>query len=248
MSDHIAIERIPNIPYIEAGQDIGDIILAAVKSAGIELRENDIMCIASKAISIAEERVVRLTDVVASNVAQQIHEKIPRKDPRIIQVMINETAKDDASRLVVKDNYIAGWLPNGLRLTSAGVDKMGPEAVILLPEDSDQSAKIIGQKILESTGVNMGIIITDSDGREDKKGATQIAIGVYGIPPLRITESVLDDGKKNTTEETLCDMLAASAALIMGQRDTNKPAVLIRGVDYIFDPNVGIKDSLNELK
>ncbi len=248
MNSQISIEGIPNIPFVEASQDVGEIILAAIESAGIELRDNDIICIASKVISIAEERVVKLTDIVASDTAQQIHQKVPRKDARIIQFIINQTGKDDASRVVVQDNYIAGGLPNGLRLTSAGVDKMDSETVILLPENSDQSAKLIGQKILESTGVNIGIIITDSDGREDKKGATQIAIGVYGIPPLRITESLMDDGKKSMTEETLCDMLAASAALIMGQRGTNKPAVLIRGVDYIFNPNVGIKDSLNDLK
>lgn len=246
MSDHITIEAVPNIPYIEAGQDIGEIILTAVDTAGMELHENDIMCIASKAVSIAEQRDINLAGVEVSDIAKKIHKEVPRKDPRTIQVMINETGKEDASRLVIQDNYIAGWLPNGLRLTSAGVDKMGAEAVILLPADPDQSARIIGQKILESTGVNTGVIITDSDGREDKKGATQIAIGVYGVPPLRITGSVSDDGRKNMAEETQCDMLAASAGLIMGQRGTNKPVVLIRGHQYEFDEKAKITDALVE--
>ena len=246
MSDRITIETLPNIPYIESGQEIGDILLTAIKSAGIILEENDIMCVASKAVSIAERRQINLVDVEAGEIAKQIHERVPRKDVRTLQLMIDETGKPDGSRLEIQGNYIAGWLPNGLRLTSAGVDKMSAETVILLPENSDESAKRIGQRILESTGINVGIIITDSDGREDKKGATQLAIGVYGVPPLRVTESISDEGKTQVAEETLCDMVAASAALIMGQRGTNKPAVLIRGIDYEFNPNVVIQDALNE--
>jgi len=246
MSDRITIETLPNIPYIESGQEIGDILLTAIKSSGIILEENDIMCVASKAVSIAEQRQINLVDVEAGEIAKQIHERVPRKDVRTLQLMIDETGKPDGSRLEIQGNYIAGWLPNGLRLTSAGVDKMSAETVILLPENSDESAKRIGQRILESTGNNVGIIITDSDGREDKKGATQLAIGVYGVPPLRVTESVSDEGKTQVAEETLCDMVAASAALIMGQRGTNKPAVLIRGIDYEFNPNVVIQDALNE--
>ena len=246
MSDRITVETLPNIPYIESGQEIGDILLTAIKSAGIILEENDIICVASKAVSIAEQRQINLVDVDAGEIAKQIHERVPRKDVRTLQLMIDETGKPDGSRLEIQGNYIAGWLPNGLRLTSAGVDKMSAETVILLPENSDESAKRIGQRILETTGINVVIIITDSDGREDKKGATQLAIGVYGVPPLRVTESISDEGKTQVAEETLCDMVAASAALIMGQRGTNKPAVLIRGIDYEFNPNVVIQDALNE--
>lgn len=246
MSDRITVETIPNIPHIEADQDIGGIILNAVEAAGVELQENDIMCVASKAVSIAERRNVNLADVKVSEIAKQLHERIPRKDPRTIQLMLDETGQADGSRLAIQGDFVAGWLPNGLRLTSAGVDKMGPEEVILLPKNSDESAKNIGQRILESTGINVGIVITDSDGREDKKGATQLAIGVYGVPPLRVTESISDAGETQAAEETLCDMVAAAAALIMGQRGTNKPVVLLRGVDYTFDSTASIKDALNQ--
>lgn len=246
MSDRITIETLPNIPYIESGQEISDVLLTAIEAAGIQLEENDIMCVASKAVSIAEKRQVNLEDVDVSEVATSIHEQVPRKDPRTIQLMIDQTGAPDGSRLEIQGNYIAGWLPNGLRLTSAGVDKMSAETVILLPENSDESAKRIGQRILETTGINVGIIITDSDGREDKKGATQVAIGVYGVPPLRVTESVSGDGVAQRAEETLGDMIAASAALIMGQRGTNKPAVLIRGHQYEFDEEAKIADALVE--
>jgi coenzyme F420-0:L-glutamate ligase / coenzyme F420-1:gamma-L-glutamate ligase len=244
MSEKIQLEAIPNVPYINQGDSVGEIILNAAHSAGTLFNEKDIICVASKAISVAEGRSKSLSDVEISDVARQIHEKIPRKDPRAVQVIIDETGAADGSRVDLGDNYIAGWLPNGLRLTSSGVDKNGPEEVMLLPEDPDVSARLIGQKILEATGVNVGVIITDSDGRIDKRGATQVAIGVYGVPPLRVTE-VEDDGKTKNTEETACDMLAASAALIMGQRGTNRPVVLVRGYKYDFDENASIRDALN---
>jgi len=240
MTDRVSIETIPNVPFVEAGHDIGDILVNALLEASIVLEENDVICIASKAISMAEGRVVLLNEVEMSKAAQEIHSKVPRKDPRTIQLMINETGDPEGSRIVLTGNHLAGWLPNGLRLTSAGVDKIDAESVILLPKDPDASAKAIGNKILSATNVNVGIVITDSDGREDKKGSTQLAIGVYGVPPLRKTTTAIA-----TSEETLCDMLAASAALIMGQRGTNKPAVLIRGVDYTFDPNAKITEALN---
>lgn len=239
MTDRVQIESVPGIPTIVGGDNIASIIFAAAKKSGQVFHDNDILCVASKAVSIAEGRVISLTDVEVSEVAEEIHRKVPRKDPRTIQVIINETGASDGSRLELGDNYIGGWLPNGLMLTSAGVDKNGPEEVILIPKNPDISAQNIGRTILESSGVNVAVIITDSDGRMDKKGATQIAIGIYGVPPLRIIE--------NTSEETLCDMLAASAALVMGQRDTNKPAVIIRGIDYKFDTQANINKALNNL-
>lgn len=241
----ITIEEIPGIPRIMSGDNIGEIILNSVQRSDTKLKDQDIICVASKAVSIAEHRDIKLSDIKASKAAEAIHNKVPRKDPRIIQLMIDQTGQQDGSRLIVQDNYIAGWLPNGLRLTSAGVDKLDSESAILLPNDPDQSARLIGQQIFESTGLNIGIIITDSDGREDKKGATQLAIGVYGVPPLRITESIKEDGTKQIIDETLCDMLAASAALIMGQRNKNRPAVLISGIDYSFDIDASIKDALH---
>jgi F420-0:gamma-glutamyl ligase len=80
------------------------------------------------------------------------------------------------------------------------------------------------------------VIITGSDGRVDKLGATQIAVGVHGIPPLR---------RGGEAEETLCDMIAAAAGIVMGQRDAGCPAALVRGVDYSFDADARITDALH---
>lgn len=244
MSDRISIESIPNISYINGGQDVSRVILDAAEATGIAFQEHDILCVASKAISTAEDRLISLADIEVSDVAREIHQKIPRKDPRIIQKIIDETGALDGSRLDLDDDYIAGWLPNGMRLTSSGVDKHGVEGVMLLPKNPDASARAIGERILEATGMNLGVIITDSDGRIEKRGSTQLAIGLYGVPAIRVSQ-IEQDGKVKIAEESTCDLLAASAALLMGQRGTNKPVVLIRGFEYDFNKDSSIVESLS---
>lgn len=248
MSERISIEAVPNMPHIVAGDDIGEIIVDRSQEADIELKEHDILCIASKAVSSAEDRIINLNEVKVSHLAYDLHEKIPRKDPRIIQKIIDETEDPSGSRLDIDTNYIAGWLPNGMRLTSSGVDKLDKEHVILLPEDPDASARKIGEKIFNLLGIRVGVIVTDSDGRVDKAGSTQVAIGLYGVPALRRSESIDEiTSKSKVAEETLSDLLAASAALIMGQRGIGKPVVTIRGVDYQFDENSRIINALSRV-
>ncbi|HVC36009.1 MAG TPA: coenzyme F420-0:L-glutamate ligase [Candidatus Dormibacteraeota bacterium] len=245
MSDRIVIEAIPGIPFIAEGDDIGLIIVEAARQNRFDFNDGDVLCIASKAVSTAEGRQLSLEDIEVSEVAKSIHEQIPRKDPRAIQVILDQTGQPDGSRIDLDTNYIAGWLPSGMRLTSSGVDKLSANEVILLPEDSDKSARAIGKTLLDQTGVRVAVIVTDSDGRVDKTGSTQLAIGLYGVPALRVNESKDSSGKISVAEETICDLLAGSAALIMGQRGTNKPAVVIRGYQYGFDENSSINDALS---
>ena len=147
----------------------------------------------------------------------------------------------------IKKNYIGCRLENGLKLTSGGIDKKSVDEVFLLPKNPDASAKRISEYLKLSLGKNVAVVITDSDGREDKRGATQVAIGIYGIPPLRKTAVIDSNGETiKFQEETLCDMIAASAGLVMGQRGTGIPAVIIKGIEYEWSETTNIKDAINE--
>lgn len=245
MSNRIAFESMPGMPEVNLGDNVGAVIVDAATRAGYVFQEDDVVCVASKVVSIAEGRFRALDDIDVSAAAAEIHDRVPRKDPRVVQVIIDETGEPDGSRVSVDGGHISGWLQNGLRLTSAGVDKFGTDKVILLPEDADASAREIGKCILGATGVRVGVIITDSDGRKDKRGATQVAIGVYGVPPLRTTETATDDGSVRRSEETTCDMIAAAAGLLMGQRGTGRPVVVVSGFEYTFDDTVSIRDATN---
>ncbi|URN13114.1 coenzyme F420-0:L-glutamate ligase [Streptomyces radiopugnans] len=80
------------------------------------------------------------------------------------------------------------------------------------------------------SGATVAVVIADSDGRADRRGATVISIGAAGVAPLRVTER---GGKRQ--EETFTDLIAAAAGIILGQRGRGAPVAVLRGIAY--DPS-----------
>ncbi|MFI7087576.1 coenzyme F420-0:L-glutamate ligase [Streptomyces anulatus] len=127
----------------------------------------------------------------------------------------------------------------GLQLTSAGIDRAGTEGAWLLPVDPDASARSLREALITHTGADVAVVIADSDGRADRRGATCISIGSAGVAPLRITEH---DGKRQ--EETLTDMITGAAGIVLGQRGRGAPVVVLRGVSYETS-NAGVATMLH---
>ena len=236
----ITIEALHNFPKIERKCNLSAEIIRTIKNEEFNIRDNDILCIASKLISKSEGLFVDLNSISPSQLALRLHQQIPRKDPRLIQIIIDQTSDKSGKKLQISKNFIGGWLPNGLFLTSAGVDKIDAGTAIVLPKNCDEIAKRISDDIFNQLKVRVAIIITDSDGRIDKKGATQVAVGLYGISGLRKSQH-----EDKTNVETICDMLAASAGLLMGQKGKMLPIVKIHGIDYVFDKFATIRDAVN---
>ncbi|MBA2915299.1 glutamate ligase [Lactobacillus crispatus] len=236
----ITIEALHNFPKIERKCNLSAEIIRTIKNEEFNIRDNDILCIASKLISKSEGLFVDLKSINPSQLALCLHQQIPRKDPRLIQIIIDQTSDKSGKKLQISKNFIGGWLPNGLFLISAGVDKIDAGTAIVLPKNCDEIAKRISDDIFDQLKVRVAIIITDSDGRIDKKGATQVAIGLYGVSGLRKSQY-----QDKTNVETICDMLAASAGLLMGQKGKMLPIVKIHGIDYTFDKFATIRDAVN---
>ena len=236
----ITIEALHNFPKIERKCNLSAEIIRTIKNEEFNIRDNDILCIASKLISKSEGLFVDLKSINPSQLALRLHQQIPRKDPRLIQIIIDQTSDKSGKKLQISKNFIGGWLPNGLFLTSAGVDKIDAGTAIVLPKNCDEIAKRISDDIFDQLKVRVAIIITDSDGRIDKKGATQVAVGLYGISGLRKSQY-----QDKTNVETICDMLAASAGLLMGQKGKMLPIVKVHGIDYVFDKFATIMDAVN---
>ncbi|MBI1693691.1 glutamate ligase [Lactobacillus crispatus] len=236
----ITIEALHNFPKIERKCNLSAEIIRTIKNKEFNIRDNDILCITSKLISKSEGLFVDLKSINPSQLALRLHQQIPRKDPRLIQIIIDQTSDKSGKKLQISKNFIGGWLPNGLFLTSAGVDKIDAGTAIVLPKNCDEIAKRISDDIFDQLKVRVAIIITDSDGRIDKKGATQVAIGLYGVSGLRKSQY-----QDKTNVETICDMLAASAGLLMGQKGKMLPIVKVHGIDYVFDKFATIRDAVN---
>ena len=236
----ITIEALHNFPKIERKCNLSAEIIRTIKNEEFNIRDNDILCIAFKLISKSEGLFVDLNSINPSQVALRLHQQIPRKDPRLIQIIIDQTGDKSGKELQISNNFVSGWLSNGLFLTSAGVDKIDADTAIILPKNCDEIAKKISDDIFDHLKVRVAIIITDSDGRIDKKGATQVAIGLYGVSGLRKSQY-----QDKTNVETICDMLAASAGLLMGQKGKMLPIVKVHGIDYVFDKFATIRDAVN---
>ena len=234
----VTITGLQGVPMISKACDLPQILVETIKKEYFRIAAGDIICVASKICSMAEGNIVDLSQVAPTSLAKRIHQRIPRKDARLIQVIIDQTADPSGSKLEVSGNHIGAWLPNGLFLTSGGVDKGKNNTAITLPKNCDLTAKQISATFYQELGVTTSVIITDSDGRIDKKGANQIAVGLYGLNGLRIN-------KEAGTAETLCDLLAAAAGLVMGQRGINIPLVCIHGLEYEKATDYSIADTVN---
>jgi coenzyme F420-0:L-glutamate ligase/coenzyme F420-1:gamma-L-glutamate ligase len=108
--------------------------------------------------------------------------------------------------------------------------------VILLPIDPDVSARRLRDGIRERTGVQVGVIVSDSFGRPFRQGTTDVALGVAGVEPLRDLRGRRDSVgyELRSTQIAVADEIAGAAELVMGKTD-GIPAAVVRGVSVAGD-------------
>ncbi len=248
MSPKLELIPVTGIPEIKQGDNLSKIILDALKSQGLALEVKDIIVIAQKIVSKAEGKVVDLNEVEPTPFAEKLGEEL-LKDPRMVEVILGETKrivkmqrKTDTGVMVVENK-------DGLVLANAGVDASnvpGNDNVTLLPDDSDNSAQRIAVDITNETSKNISVIITDTVGRPWREGLTEIAIGSWGINPLKDYRHQKDkEGYELTaTLVAVADEIASAAGLLMGKNDST-PVVVVRGYDYDFE-EIGSKTLIRD--
>lgn len=215
-----ALEPFPNI---KPGDDLARAITDTSVRTGNELRDGDIVVIASKVVSIAENRYVDLSSVTPAVQAMKLSAQTG-KPATIVQLILDNSTDH---YLATKRGPIIANHKLGYQLTSAGVDRAGNNGAWLLPANPDASARALRNAIAGHTGTTPAVIIADSDGRPDRRGATVISIGAAGINPLRTTQYT-----EKQQEETITDLVAAAAGIILGQRGRGVPVAILRGVSY----------------
>ncbi len=213
--------------------DLARIMAQALTASGNALHDGDILCLAQKIVSKAEDRFVELASVTPSRQARELAHKVD-KDPRLIELVLAESREIIALRpglIIVEHN-------SGVILANAGIDHSnignaddGGERVLLLPRDPDASARALRESLLRITGKQVGILVTDSIGRPWRLGSVGVAIGAAGFQTLRDLRGRHDmyDRRLLVSETADADALAAAACLMMGEADEATPVVLIRG-------------------
>jgi len=222
------------LPEIRAGADLADLIHARMESDGLRLEQGDVIAIAQKIVSKAEDRCVELASVKPSDEALR-YANITGKDARLVELILRESAsvmRVGPNLMIVRDR-------RGLVLANAGIDAsnvpgVSGDRVLLLPLDPDASAARLRDALQQRAGCAIAVVILDSIGRAWRMGTVGTAIGCAGLPALLDLRGTPDrDGRPlQSSEIGLADEVAAAASLMIGQAAEGTPMALLRGVPY----------------
>ncbi len=221
------VEAYPlKLPLVKEGDDLAELITSEV-----DLENGDVIAVCSTVISKAEGRKVKLTDFKPSDLAKELAERIG-KEPEFVQAVI-----DESEEIIIKQPFLLVKAKFGNICVNAGIDASNVEKgyILLPPRDPDESAKKIRERIREITGKNVGVIITDTNGRCFRRGVVGFAIGVSGVQSMKdwIGKKDLYGNELEVTIECVADEIAAFANLLMGEGGDGIPAVVFRGLNVL---------------
>jgi coenzyme F420-0:L-glutamate ligase / coenzyme F420-1:gamma-L-glutamate ligase len=227
----VRVIPLPGMPELEEGDDLAAHVAAAAERAG-GFEPGDVLVVAQKAVSKVEGRVVHLDGVEPSERAREL---AGDADPRRLEVVLRETRQVVRARppLVIAETR------HGFVCASAGVDASnakGRDTLVLLPLDPDASARALRDRLRVLTGIELGVVVSDSFGRAWRRGTTDVALGVAGLMPLLDLRGTRDSTgyELHATEIAVADEIAGAAELVMGKTE-GVPAAIVRGVDVAGD-------------
>ncbi|HWP26312.1 MAG TPA: coenzyme F420-0:L-glutamate ligase [Xanthobacteraceae bacterium] len=227
---------LPGLPLVKPGDDLAEIIAAALRAADERLQDGDVLVVAQKIVSKAEGRLVRLATVQPSARAQELA-RVAGKDPRIVELILRESTEVVRCRrnvLIVSHRLGFVTANAGIDLSNVEQEDAQDSTALLLPEDPDASCAALRSRLRSITGADVAVIINDSHGRAFRNGTVGVAIGASGLAALvdRRGEPDLFGRLLQTTEVGLADEIAAAASMLMGQAREGRPVVLIRGLFF----------------
>jgi coenzyme F420-0:L-glutamate ligase / coenzyme F420-1:gamma-L-glutamate ligase len=218
----VEVIALPTAARFGPGDDLVAALADAATSAGVELRDGDVVCVASKIVSLVEGADVPLPDA---------------PDPRAAR---RELARREAARVVADSPWVlVTETPQGFVCANGGIDASnvadgdaGEARALLLPADPDASAARVRAEVRDRFGVDVGVVVTDTFGRPWRLGQTEVALGVAGTAAVRDERGGVDlDGRAlEVTEAAVADEVAGAADLVRSKA-TGTPFVLLRGLD-----------------
>ena len=232
MMQIIGLEK---IPIIKENDNQTEKILNALNQMQLNIEDNYILVITQKIVSRAEGRLKDLNKIIPSKEALRIA-KIINKDPRLITLILGETKEVLRTKIVGGIGKIIVEMKSGVVCADAGIDASNTPTnfVTLLPVNPDKSAAEIRAEILQKTGREIAVIISDSHGRPFRNAAVNIALGVAGIKEIKDYRGKTDlfGYRLQKKQIAIADELTSAAELVMGEADEGMPIVLIRGYQY----------------
>ena len=236
MNATLQLIPIPNMPLIQPSDDLAALILEAARVADLRLMETDIVLIAQKIVSKAENCFIHLADIVPSTRAIELA-GITGKPAELVEAIL----RDSSEVIRARQNLLIVEHKLGFISANAGIDhsNVSPEGGVLLrlPDNPDASARAIRDRLTDLSGIRPPVLIIDSHGRPWRFGTVGVTIGLSGLAPVQDLRGQPDlfGTPLEITEVGFADQLAAAATLVMGQAAEGCPVVIARGIDFIPD-------------
>lgn len=207
----LELRAVRGMGEIRAGDDLPSLIAEAL--AALEPREGDVVVVTSKIISKAEGRI------------RPADEREQAIDEESVRLVASREHPGGVTRIVEHRT--------GLVLAAAGIDGSNTDdgTILLLPLDSDASARAIAERLRSVFGAAIGVVVSDTLGRAWRVGQTDVAIGAAGIRVLEPLTGQLDANGRPlvVTAPAIADEIAGAADLVAGKSD-GVPVVLVRGM------------------
>jgi coenzyme F420-0:L-glutamate ligase/coenzyme F420-1:gamma-L-glutamate ligase len=220
----LAVLPVTGLPEFAPGDDLA----AAIAGAAPWLADDDVVVVTSKVVSKVEGRLVPVP---------------PGADREKLRL---QAVEDEAVRVVARRGPLAivqtrqGWV-----VAAAGIDasNVAQDALVLLPEDGDASARALRSRLRKLLGVDVAVVVSDTFGRTWREGLTDVAVGAAGIAALIDHRGAVDSfgNRLETTRTAVVDELASAADLVKGKLG-GVPVAVIRGLQPgPADPDTGTR-------
>ncbi len=227
-------------PILKQKDDLVTIILESLMEHKVELKEGDILAIASKAIATVEGRIVPLEGVFPSEKAKHVAHK-HSMEPEFSELVLKE-----ADKIYGGVHKALLTLKKGILTVNAGVDmKNAPTGYAALwPSSPRGTADKIRTEIKQRSGKTAGIVIVDSQLAPLRMGTRGLALAVSGFRPVEDCRDKKDLYQKPLliTRHSIGDDLASTAHLLMGETNGQTPVVLIRDAPVTFVDCVDVEE------
>ena len=206
----IRLIPVEGLPEVGRGDDLAGMICDAV-----ELAHHDVVVVTQKVVSKAEGAMA----------------DVDPDDPLSHKPLVE---RESVRILRRRGELIISETRHGFVCANAGIDLSNVDRgrAALLPDDPDRSARRIRDGVRGRTGLEVGVIVSDTFGRTWRRGVTDVAIGSAGLLAVLDLRGTHDAyGRElQVTEVAVVDELAAAAELVMG-KSTGVRVAVVRGVD-----------------
>ena len=245
MHNSLTIYPIIDLPLVQEGDGLTQLIPTALKHQNIQFRDDDILVVAQKIVSKSEGCAVLLKDVNPSAAAVSLALETD-KDPRLVELILRESTEviRKAPGVIIVRHRL-GIISANAGIDQSNIDHAGGECALLLPADPDQSARRLRKALAKKTGKRLGVIVSDSMNRPWRLGTLGYAIGCAGVMVLddRRGEADIFGRDLKVTMSNHADSIATAAMLMMGETSERVPAALVRGLNVKETPQTA-RDSI----